>query len=425
MGVVFRARDTQLARTVAIKVLPTDRVADGERNRRFLQEARAASALNHPNIVTIHDVSSDQGTEFIVMEYVDGATLDRHIAAHGFPVRQALDFAVQIADGLAKAHEAGIIHRDLKPSNVIVGNDGGVKILDFGVAKLVEALEPTAPTMTAVATEEGMTVGTPSYMSPEQAEGRRVDSRSDIFSFGAVLYEMVTGRKAFSGESRLSVLAKILNDEPPPPSQLAPAVPPDLEKAILRCLRKDPARRFQTMADLKVALEDLADESTSTARVQPIVPPARSRLRWLVAAAIPVLLIALYFATRIIRTPEVDEPLQAVPITALSGQVRYPTLSPDGNHVAFAWTGAAGDNMDLYVQQIGAGSPLRLTTDPNIDTSPAWSARRPFYRVRTSSGEFFAPRAAAGGAARWVRTQGFRSHPEHTCIPRDHSRVVP
>ena len=226
-----------------------------------MQEAKAASALNHPNIVTIYDIRSQDGMDFIVMEYIEGQTLDELIAAKGMRPAQALKYAVQIADALAKAHGAGIVHRDLKPSNVMVTEEGRVKILDFGLAKLTgtgrvlgrsyyrSTREPL--------TEEGTCVGTAAYMSPEQAEGRKLDGRSDIFSFGSVLYEMVTGRKPFTGESRLSILTKILNEDPTPPSQLAASIPPELEKIILRCLRKDPARRYQTMADLKVALEDV------------------------------------------------------------------------------------------------------------------------------------------------------------------------
>jgi serine/threonine protein kinase len=201
MGVVFKARDTQLERAVAIKVLPPGKVADPDRKRRFVQEAKAASALNHPHIITIYDVGSDGDTDFIVMEYLAGTTLDHLVPAQGLPLKRALAIAVAIADALAKAHEAGIVHRDLKPSNVMITDAGGVKVLDFGVAKLIEPAEASGETRTvAAATEEGTTIGTPGYMSPEQAEGRRLDGRSDIFSFGAVLYEMVTGRKAFSGE---------------------------------------------------------------------------------------------------------------------------------------------------------------------------------------------------------------------------------
>ena len=251
MGVVYKARDTRLNRSVAIKVLPADKVSDPERKRRFVQEARAASALNHPNIITIHDIGSESGIDFIVMEYVAGKTLDQRIPRKGMRLNEALKLAVQMADALAKAHSAGIIHRDLKPTNVMVTDDGLVKVLDFGLAKLTEVGERRGRQHARCypQTEEGMIVGTLSYMSPEQAEGKKVDARSDIFSFGSVLYEMVSGQKAFQGDSKLSTLAAILKQEPKPISQLVPDVPPDLEKIINRCLRKDPERRFQHMAD--------------------------------------------------------------------------------------------------------------------------------------------------------------------------------
>jgi eukaryotic-like serine/threonine-protein kinase len=373
MGVVYKARDTHLDRIVAIKVLPHDKVADPDRRQRFVQEARAASALNHPGIVAVYDIRSDGGIDFIVMEYVAGRTLDQVIPAKGLGVTQALRYGVQVADALATAHGAGIIHRDLKPANVMVTDEGRVKILDFGLAKLLDPADGAAEAGTrSVLTKAGIVVGTAAYMSPEQAEGRKVDSRSDIFSFGSVLYEMVTGRRPFAGESPLSVLAKILNDDPAPPSKVVASVPPDVERAILRCLRKDPARRYQTMADLKVALEDLAEDSAAGRLAQTSAPRAARSWRWAWAAAIPVLLAVAYVAWRAAPSPG-GATLKAVPLTSLPGVVRHPSFSPDGNHVAFTWTGPKQDNPDVYVQQIGAGSPLRLTTDAGNDSSPVWS----------------------------------------------------
>jgi serine/threonine protein kinase len=216
-----------------------------------VQEAKAASALNHPNIVHIYDIAEADGVQFIAMEYVAGKTLDLLIGRKGLRLNEALKYAVQIADALARAHAAGIVHRDLKPSNLMVDDHGLVKVLDFGLAKLAETatgeLGETA-TMRAKegpGTEEGTIVGTVAYMSPEQAEGKKVDGRSDIFSFGSVLYEMVTGRRAFHGDSKLSTLSAILKEDPKPVSGITPDVPRDLEKIISRCLRKDPHRRFQ------------------------------------------------------------------------------------------------------------------------------------------------------------------------------------
>ena len=266
MGVVYKARDTHLDRTVAIKVLPPEKVSDPERKRRFVQEAKSASALNHPNIVTIYDIDQSGGVDFIAMECVAGKTLDELIPRKGMRLKEVLKNAVQIADALATAHAAGIVHRDLKPANVMVTYKGLVKVLDFGLAKLTEPVgsDETRTTETLEPhTEEGTIVGTVAYMSPEQAEGKKVDARSDIFSLGSVLYEMVTGQKAFQGTSKMSTLAAILHQEPKPASAIGQTIPADLEKLISRCLRKDPERRWQAMADLKVALQELKEDSDS------------------------------------------------------------------------------------------------------------------------------------------------------------------
>jgi TolB-like protein/cytochrome c-type biogenesis protein CcmH/NrfG/predicted Ser/Thr protein kinase len=273
MGVVYKAEDTRLGRTVALKVLPPERVADPDRKRRFVQEARAASALNHPNIITIYDIDEVEGVHFIAMEYVDGETLDRLIAHHGLPVEKTLAYAVEMAAALAKAHSAGIVHRDLKPTNVMVTNEGLVKILDFGLAKLTEAAPAGESETVATAgprTEEGMILGTVGYMSPEQAEGKPVDARSDIFSFGSVLYEMLAGRRAFHGETNVSTIAAILREEPKPLSQVSDGLPHEVERLVKRCLRKDRQHRFQHMDDVKVALEELKEESDSGE----LIPPA-------------------------------------------------------------------------------------------------------------------------------------------------------
>src|SRR5882724_11211895 len=272
MGVVYKARDTHLDRFVALKVLPADKVANPERKRRFVQEAKAASALNHPNIITIHEISSEDGVDSIVMEFVRGKTLDQLIGRKGLPTADTLKYAIQIADALAKAHAAGIVHRDLKPGNIMVSDDGLVKVLDFGLAKLTEraeAGEDEATRTIRAETDEGTILGTACYMSPEQAEAKKVDARSDIFAFGAVLYEMVTGQRAFRGDSKMSILAAILHEEPAPMSKLIAGVPRDLEKIIARCLRKEPSRRFQHMDDLKVALEELKEESHGGSLIAP------------------------------------------------------------------------------------------------------------------------------------------------------------
>ena len=372
MGVVYKARDTHLDRTVAIKVLSPDKLFDPDRKQRFVKEARAASALNHPNIVTLHDIRSDDGIDFIVMEYATGRTLAQVIPAKGLAVTRGLRYGVQIADALALAHEAGIVHRDLKPSNVMVTDDDRIKVLDFGLAKLLEP-DPDGRTRTSLVTDEGMVVGTAAYMSPEQAQGQRVDARSDIFSFGAVLYEMFTGQRPFLGDTQLSVLSKVLNDEPAAPRSINPLIPVGVERAIVRCLRKAPARRYQTMADLKIALEDLlTDSAAPQPALMPDARPSHPR-RWIWIGLVPVVLAVAYAGWQAWQPRAPVEHMRAIPLTALPGVVRSPSFSPEGTHVAFAWSGPKRDNPDVWVQQIGAGAPHRVTTDPGNDYSPAWS----------------------------------------------------
>jgi len=309
MGEVYRARDTRLGREVAIKVLPAGVAADAERVRRFELEARAVAALNHPNIVTIYDVGKAESSDFIAMEYVVGRTLADMIDHRGMALAEALKCAVQIGDALSAAHAAGIVHRDLKPANIMVTGEGRVKVLDFGLAKLTEAepVDTSALTRTAPPrTQLGAVVGTVAYMSPEQAEGRKVDVRSDVFSFGTLLYEMVTGRRPFAGDSGASMMAAILTKEPAPPSSLVGSIPFELERAILRCLRKEPDRRWQSMADLTVALRDVSEELDSGRVSALAVPPARRARRTRVLAAGLGLLVLAAAAARRLVAPAVE-----------------------------------------------------------------------------------------------------------------------
>jgi serine/threonine protein kinase/Tfp pilus assembly protein PilF len=261
MGEVYKARDTRLHRVIALKTLPAEKVSDAERKRQFLIEARAASQLNHPNIITIHDIFELNGAYFIAMECVAGATLERAIARGGIPFDEAMKYAFDIADALSAAHAAGIIHRDLKPANIMIAEDGRVKLLDFGLAKLTEPLGMGAATVSAIAAE-GF-AGTPAYMSPEQVEGHELDARSDIFSYGLVLYEMFCGQRAFRGETWVSTLTAVLRDEPRPMRKIRPEISAAAEEHVARCLRKDPAQRFQAMKDAK---KDLSEISSRNAR---------------------------------------------------------------------------------------------------------------------------------------------------------------
>ena len=268
MGVVYRGRDVILDRQVALKFMPADKLADANRRRRFIQEARAASALNHPNIVTIYEIVTLEDSEVICMELVRGKTLSQLIS-HGLRQSEVLRYAIQMADALSKAHSAGIIHRDLKPGNIMVTDAGVVKLLDFGLAKLREpdlgdaTVTQTLGTSNSPLTDEGIVIGTTAYMSPEQAEGRAIDARSDIFSFGCVLYEMLAKRRAFDRPSRTSTLAAILTEQPQRLSELHPEIPREFEKLVMRCLRKDAERRPQHMVDVKLALEELKEDSES------------------------------------------------------------------------------------------------------------------------------------------------------------------
>ena len=269
MGDIYKAHDARLNRFVAIKVLSSANAGDPERRRRFIQEAQAASGLNHPNIITIHDIVNEPEGDYMVMEYVSGKTLVDLIPKGGLRPAQALKYGVQMADALSAAHAAGIVHRDLKPGNVMVTDSGLVKVLDFGLAKLTDRGpashmgDNTQTIAEAPLTVEGSIIGTVSYMSPEQAQGKKVDTRSDIFSFGVVFYEMLTGSRAFSGDSALSTLSAILRDEHKPMVQIAPDVPPQLELLITRCLRKNPDERWQSMKDVLAALGALKHESDS------------------------------------------------------------------------------------------------------------------------------------------------------------------
>ena len=413
MGEVYKALDTRLNRFVAIKVLRSDLLASASRHQRFIQEAKSASALNHPNIVTVHDILQHEGTDCLVMEFVPGKTLDALIPRQGLRLNEALRIAVQIAEGLRKAHAAGIVHRDIKPSNIIVPDDGPVKILDFGLAKLTESASPSVGDDTRTGgpqTEEGTVMGTAAYMSPEQAEGKNVDARTDVFSFGALLYEMLSGRRAFTGDSNLALMSAILKEEPKPLDN----VPPDLDKIIRRCLRKDREKRYQHMDDLKLALEEVREESESGNSAS--APVTAKPKKWLLPVACAA--GAAVLASAYLLSPKSQQPAPPPKVSILTsypGSERDPALSPDGKQIAFSWNGEKEDNFDIYVKLVDAGTPIRLTQSPQTETAPAWSPDGRFlafvrFERGANNGAYFVIPALGGPERKVADIPDYPSH---------------
>lgn len=405
MGVVYRARDTQLGRVVALKVLAAGANGNPERRSRFLQEARAASALNHPNIVTIYETGEAGGVDYLAMEYLSGKTLDVLIGGRGLKIAEALPLAIQIADALAAAHSAGIVHRDLKPANVIVSDQGLAKVLDFGLAKLndpwggdASATAETVAIASTAHTRAGTILGTVAYMSPEQAEARPVDTRSDVFSFGSVLYEMISGGPAFRGDSAVSTLSAVLRDDPRPlKAATTERVPAELERIINRCLRKDASRRYQCAADLKLALLEFQDDLASgrLAVQAGMAPSARPSRFWRPATAVAgIVLVALGWWLKSTRTDEPERTPFLMQVTGDSGIAAMPAISPDGKLLAYTSDRAGEENSDLYVQQVAGGQPLLLARNAmDPDFSPDGS--RVVFRSERDGGIYLLP--ALGG----------------------------
>jgi TolB-like protein len=328
MGVVYRARDTRLNRDVALKVLPAGAAADAKLRDRFDREARAVAALSHPNILAIHDVGVHDGTPYAACELLDGRTLADHIAGTPLPLRTAIDFAAQIGRGLAAAHERNIVHRDLKPANVFVTRDGQVKILDFGLAtEPITAAGATAATR-AANTDRGVILGTVGYMSPEQARGSIADARSDIFSFGCVLYEMVTGQQPFRRASAIETLHAILTDPVPDLMTSGRPFPVALDRLVIRCLEKDPAARFQTARDLVFALENVVDTSNGSAAV--VSPASGARAKWLVAAAGVAIVAVSFGAWRVASRRPPPRAATASDAPRLIAVLPFETITRDG-----------------------------------------------------------------------------------------------
>jgi len=365
MGEVYRARDSQLARDVAIKVLANLR-SDPERLRRFEQEARAAAALNHPNILSVYQLGTHDGAPYLVSELLDGETLRGQIKRSRLPVRKAIDYGVQITLGLAAAHEKGIVHRDLKPENLFVCRDGRVKILDFGLAKLTQPRESPefGPSTRTEGTEPGMVLGTVGYMSPEQVRGDRVDHHTDIFAFGAILYEMLAGSRAFQKPTSADTQAAILNEDPPALSQLTPNIPPGLHRVVHRCLEKKPEARFQSASDLAFALGALSDSGTASAAHPVPLESSRAKRFWLSGVAIVLVAAALLSGAAVWemvrRAAAPANPLEKAHFTRVTDfESVEAAISPDGRFVAFI--SDHDGPFDVWLSQVGTGRLINLT----------------------------------------------------------------
>ena len=375
MGEVYRARDSRLGRDVAIKVLPFFLSADSDRLRRFEQEARAAAALNHPNILAVHQMGTYQGSPYLVSELLEGETLREQIKRGRLAVRKAIDYGIQLARGLAAAHEKGIVHRDLKPENMFVTKDGRLKILDFGLAKLTQpqfSSEQSSGTLTEE-TAPGVVLGTVGYMSPEQVRGQTIDHRTDIFALGAILYEMLAGKRAFQKPTSADTMGAILNEDPPGISEVTANIPPALQRVVHRCLEKNPEQRFQSASDLAFALDTLSDSGglAYPATAAKAATGAGKRWKAIVAAAVAVLALSVggYFFSH--RTPAGSAWVQ---ITNFADSAVSPALSSDGRMITFI----RGPETfvtpgQIYVKMLPDGQPVQLTHDTLPKMAPVFS----------------------------------------------------
>jgi serine/threonine protein kinase len=392
MGEVYLATDTRLDRSVAIKVLPADLASDPAKRLRFEREAKAISALNHPNICTLYDVGRQGATDFLVMEYLEGETLASRLQKSALSLEQLLRLACQVANALDKAHRQGVIHRDLKPANIFL-TKSGAKLLDFGLAKCVIVSDPAQgllATQSAPLTTEGTIVGTVQYMSPEQVEGKETDARSDIFAFGAVLYESATGKKAFEGRTTASVVAAVMEHQPPPISSLNPMMPAALDRIVRTCLAKDADERIQSAHDLSLQLAWVAEAGSQPSAILPATAPLRRASRvtaWSVTAL--SLLLAIALAAILYLRPSRPEPAIRSSLMPPAGVAFEPynfAVSPDGERLAFVALGSDGTDT-LWVRSLssanaqqlngteGAKSPSGLLTATESDSLPALPAQ--------------------------------------------------
>ena len=381
MGEVYRARDAKLGRDVAIKVLPSIISDDSDRLRRFEQEARAAAALNHPNILAVFQMGTYEGAPYLVSELLEGETLRVQIKRGRLAVRRAIDYGVQIARGLAAAHKKGIVHRDLKPENMFVTNDGQLKILDFGLAKLTQpesGSENSALTLTT-GTEAGVVMGTVGYMSPEQVRGQTADHRADIFAFGAILYEMLAGKRAFQKPTSVETMTAILNEDPPGISQFTTNIPPALQRVVHRCLEKNPEQRFQSASDLAFALDALSENAGSATEYQGkeggkigLFALIREHRLWMTAGLVFVglLLTTVSYSIRKLRSSNVYYAKITHKQFTFTGDAYSPAISPDGLFVAYV-SRKPGEQQKLIVQS-SSGAEVELAQGEILHT-PRWS----------------------------------------------------
>ncbi len=414
MGEVYAAEDLRLHRLIALKILPQEMAHDPERLQRFEREAQAIAALNHPNVVTLYGVEEADGLHFLTMELVKGKTLGELILPHGLPLQKFLAVAVPLADAVSAAHERGIVHRDLKPANVMIAESGRLKVLDFGLAKLkceAAGATETESVTTSELTKRHQVIGTAAYMSPEQAEGRPVDARSDIFSLGVVFYEMATGARPFRGDSTLSILSSILKDTPPAPAEVNPSVPPDLDRIIRRSLAKDPARRYQSATDLRNDLEDLQQQAASGGRLSTRRLIRSGRLKAVVAVGVIILAavsVLVWRARRAANVRPAAPRAEFAQLTSQPGIEWFPSLSPDGKWLVYS--GDAGSHRHIYLQSVSGQNPIDLSGDSTADDDhPAFSPdgeRIAFRSSRDGGGLFVMGRT--GEAVHRVTHTGFR-----------------
>ena len=412
MGEVYRARDTKLDREVAIKVLPEKLAQDAAALERFEREAKAVAALSHPNILGIYELGKEGGATYAVTELLTGETLRERLAESALPQRKALAYGLQIAHGLAAAHEKGIVHRDLKPENIFLTSDGRAKILDFGLAKVApKTSEDTQSPTVAASTEPGTVMGTVGYMSPEQVRGKPTDARTDIFSFGAVLYEMLSSERAFRGDSAAETMAAIVQKDPPKLSEEG-GFPPPVERLLRHCLEKRPEERFDTAHDLAFALEGVLGAAlTSGAQTRLDRGPAFGRGRLIVAAAMIALAAAGFlFGRRSRRAPSAGpatQPVRFVRLTDMPGVESAPSLSPDGKSVVFV--SDAGGRLSLHLLRVGGRNPVPLTADSQVDDwQPAFSpdGERIAFRSERDGGGIFVM-GSTGESVKRVTDFGF------------------